>query len=89
MSAIPQKFFIQVKNDNKQQKIHHNSNTIGNFSLLMCQYCMQKNDAIHPGDTNTPMNRVIPHYFPVHNTLGQKKIQKLGKSDPEKVQSTP
>lgn len=36
-----------------------------------------------------PMNRVIPHYFPVHNTLGQKKIQKLGKNEPKKVQSTP
>jgi len=35
------------------------------------------------------MNRVMPHYFPVHNTLGQKKIQKLGKSEPKKVQSTP
>ena len=53
MLEIPQKFFIQVKDDNKQQKIHHNSNTIGKFSYLYVSIVC-KNDAIHPDDTNTP-----------------------------------
>lgn len=35
------------------------------------------------------MNRVIPHFFPVHNTLGQKKIQKLDKSEPKKLRAHP
>ena len=35
------------------------------------------------------MNRVIPHYFPVHNTLGQEKIQKLDKSEPKKLRAHP
>lgn len=36
-----------------------------------------------------PMNRVISHYFPVHNALGQKKIQKLDKSEPKKLRAHP